>query len=187
MNQVQSITMAESNGENVNKAVDKYGKKLLGFLKKKVSSSEEAEDIFQEVWFQLSSVANFNDIQNISSWLYSVAKNKIIDSYRKQKPDSYEDAENAEGSFKDFLLMDEDADPEQGHFKALFWDELMRALDELPANQRVVFVQNELNDLTLKEIAEQTGVPLKTVISRKGYAVKHLREKLNYLYKELQH
>ncbi len=130
-----------------------------------------------------------HDIQNLRSWLYSVARNKVIDSYRKKKPDSIEDfnslGNDEENSFKELLLIDEDAQPELALFKEMFWTELLKGLDELPENQKEVFVLNELEDLTLQEIADRNQESIKTITSRKGYAVKHLRKKLNYLYQEL--
>ena len=97
-----------------------------------------------------------------------------------------EDDENGGIPYKEILLMDVSSNPELAIFKELFWKELFISLDELPENQKQVFVLNELEDMTLQEIATQTGENLKTIISRKGYAVKHLRNKLNYLYSELE-
>lgn len=96
-------------------------------------------------------------------------------------------SENDEGqlSFKEILLLDDTDNQELGLFKELFWNELLKALDELPEKQKEVFVLNEIEDLTLQQIADQSDTSLKTIISRKGYAVKYLRKKLNYLYEEL--
>ena len=148
-----------------------------------------SEDILQDVWYQYSGLDDVAEIENVSGWLYQVAKNKVIDLYRKKKTDSIEDYsfENDEGeiNFKEILLIDDSENPELQMLKDLFWEELMNALDELPENQRQVFVLNEFEDLTLQEIADKYNENLKTIISRKGYAVKHLRKKLNYLYAEL--
>jgi RNA polymerase sigma factor (sigma-70 family) len=169
-------------------AVSDYGKRLFGFIRGKVRSDEDAEDILQEVWFQLSNVVNVDEIEQMSGWLFQVARRKIIDRYRKKTPDSLEDVgyTDEEGEFllKELLLMDE-ANPETEYLRELFWQHLYEALDELPVAQRQVFVWNELDEMTLQEIADQTGEKLKTIISRKGYAVKHLRKRLAGLYQEL--
>ncbi|HET7734154.1 MAG TPA: sigma factor-like helix-turn-helix DNA-binding protein, partial [Paludibacter sp.] len=114
---------------------------------------------------------------------------KITDKSRKKTNLALEDYsyENEEGefNFKEILLLDDSNDPELGFFKEIFWKEFQKALDELPENQREVFLLNEMEDMTLQQIADQKGENLKTIISRKGYAVKHLRNKLNYLYEEL--
>ena len=181
--------MAETKQISLTDTIKKFGNKLFGFVRGKVKTNEDAEDILQEVWYQLSNLTNIDAIENTSAWLYSVSRNKITDFYRKKKTDNLEDYayENEEGDFliKNALLSDDSNDPELAMFKELFWDELRLALDELPENQRHVFIQNEMEDKTLQEIADESGENLKTIISRKGYAVKHLRKKLFSLYNEL--
>lgn len=181
--------MAETKQISLTDTIKKFGNKLFGFVRGKVKTNEDAEDILQEVWYQLSNLTNIDAIENTSAWLYSVSRNKITDFYRKKKTDNLEDYayENEEGDFliKNALLSDDSNDPELAMFKELFWDELRLALDELPENQRYVFIQNEMEDKTLQEIADESGEKLKTIISRKGYAVKHLRKKLFSLYNEL--
>lgn len=172
----------------ISDVVREYGKRLLGFVRKKVNSNEEAEDILQEVWYQFSNLANIDELESTSGWLYRVARNKVTDSYRKKKPDSLEDFmfETDEGNrvAKEIFFRD-DSSPEMDMFKELFWEELMDALEELPTHQRDVFIWNELEDMTLQEIAEKTGENLKTIISRKGYAIKQLRMRLEYLYDDI--
>lgn len=181
--------MTETKQISLTETIKKFGNKLFGFVRGKVKTNEDAEDILQEVWYQLSNLTNLDAIENTSAWLYSVSRNKITDFYRKKKTDNLEDYvyENEEGDFliKNALLADDSNDPELAMFKELFWDELSLALDELPENQRYVFIQNEMEDKTLQEIADESGENLKTIISRKGYAVKHLRKKLFSLYNEL--
>lgn len=167
--------------------VTSYGKQLLGFIRQRVNSDEDAEDILQDVWYQLSSVPEVEAIEQVGSWLYRVARNRIIDTYRKQKPELLEDYgyedEDGEFSFKEILLSDETT-PETTYLRELFWEQLTVALEELPENQRQVFVWNELEDQTFQEIADRTGENIKTLISRKRYAVQHLRKRLESLYQE---
>lgn len=168
--------------------IKKYSKQLFGFIRQRVSSDEDAEDILQDVWYQLSSQPEVEAIEQVGSWLYRVARNRIVDTYRKQRPETLEDYgyedEDGEIVFKDLLLAD-DGTPESDYLRELFWQQLMEALDELPENQRQVFVWNELEDETFQEIAERTGENIKTLISRKRYAVQHLRKRLAGLYQDL--
>ena len=181
--------MSDEKRFSITETVQQFGKKLFGFVRGKVKTTEEAEDILQDVWYQFSKLTNLEDLENVSAWLYRVAQNRVTDNYRKKKTENLEDFtyENDENeiSFKEILLLDETANPELAIFKEQFWNELMEALEELPENQREVFVLNEIEDFTLQEIANKKGENLKTIISRKGYAVKHLRKKLQHLYNEL--
>jgi RNA polymerase sigma factor (sigma-70 family) len=176
--------------QNIVNAVGDYGRGLFNFIRGKVASEADAEDILQDVWYQLSNIDDTDDIDTLRGWLFKVARNKIIDKARKKTEQLVDDLiyqdENDEDdgiNFADILMPDND-DPESVYLKELFWDELFIALDELPENQRQVFVWNELEDKTLQQIADETGEKLKTIISRKGYAVKHLRSRLQLLYHE---
>jgi len=181
--------MNENPGTNINSIVRAYGRKLFGFIRGKVGSEEEAEDILQDVWYQLSRLTNLEDIGSMSGWLHEVARNRVTDGYRKKKTNSIEDFqyedEDGEISFSEILAVATDDDPEFALFRAAFWEELMEALQELPEEQRLVFVENELEDKTLQIIANEQSENLKTIISRKGYAIKHLRNRLRPLYNEL--
>lgn len=182
--------MAEKKSVSITEVVKNYGSQLLRFISSKVAKTEDAEDILQEVWFQTSRLTNLNEIENVGAWLYSVTRNKIIDSYRKKKTESLEDFvyqdEDGELNVKDILLADDRYSPELSVFKEMFWNELMKALDELPEKQKRVYILNELEDKTLQEIADEEGANLKTIISRKSYAVKHLRKSLQSLYDDLK-
>ncbi|MBV5281514.1 MAG: sigma-70 family RNA polymerase sigma factor [Paludibacter sp.] len=182
-------SMSELKAISITKAIQQFGKNLLGFVRGRVNTTEDAEDIVQDVWYQLSKLNNIAELENVSAWLYEVARNKITDKSRKKTNLALEDYvyENDDGdfNFKEILLLDDSNNPELGLFKEMFWKEFQQAIEELPPNQKEVYLLNEMEDMTLQEIADQKGENLKTIISRKGYAVKHLRNKLNYLYKEL--
>ena len=188
MSEIVKLTALPQSSQNVIETVKEYGKRLFGFIRSRVKTDEDAEDIFQDVWYQLTLLDN-GPIEQLSAWLYRVAQNKIIDRYRKQKPGSLEDFtfEDEEGgiSFKEILLRDDSDEPETIYLKKVFWVELLTALSELPEPQRKIFVQNEIEDKTFREIADETGENIKTLISRKRYAVIYLRERLSTLYEEI--
>jgi RNA polymerase sigma factor (sigma-70 family) len=169
--------------KNIIQAVKDYGKGLFYFIRGRVTTRQDAEDILQDIWYQLSNMAHADEIKQMSGWLYRVARNKIIDRRRKKTVVSLESLNppGAEREVADILLRNE-ADPETEYLREVFWQELFAALEELPENQKQVFIQNELEDKTLQQIADETGENLKTVISRKGYAVKYLRKRLGALY-----
>jgi RNA polymerase sigma factor (sigma-70 family) len=180
-------TMAENRERKIGAIINEYSNRLFGFIQKRVPSTADAEDITQEVWYQLSRVAELDTIEQISGWLFRVARNRITDNYRKQKPDLLldNDAENEEDSFDlKSVLMADTVSPEDENLKEIFWEALFEALDELPENQKNVFIWNELEDQTFQEISDKTGINIKTLISRKRYAVQHLRTRLKTLYDE---
>lgn len=173
---------------NIIQTVREYGKRLFGFIRGQVGSDADAEDILQDVWYQFSNLADVEALENTGAWLFRVARNKVTDRYRKKRPDSLEDYvfENEDGEFHwGELMLSDDNTPETEHLRQVFWEELFLALNELPENQRDVFIWNELEDQTFQEISDRTGVNLKTLISRKRYAVQHLRRRLETLYNEL--
>ena len=189
--EIAVTAMAETRNRTIQDAVKQYGKKLLDFIRFRVSSPEDAEDVLQDVYFQFSrALDNPEPIEKVSSWLFTAARNRIIDFYRKKKtepfssfarPDS-EDDDNLLEPF-DFLTAN-GTTPEDEYTKKLFWEVLQQGLDELPEEQREVFEMHELQGLSFNEIAEMTGEPLKTLLSRKHYAVKRLREYLREYYNE---
>jgi len=189
MENAMNYSTTEQKTKSISSVIQEFGDKLFGFVRKKVKSTEDAEDILQEVWFQLSNLSDMAELDNVSAWLYEVARNKITDKARKKKNALLEDYgyETEEGEFniKEILLLDDTNNPDLTFFKELFWKEFEKAINELPTNQKDVFILNEIDDLTLQQIADQQGEKLKTIISRKGYAVRHLRNKLGYLYKEM--
>lgn len=180
--------MAESPRQNITSVVKEYSNRLFGFIRTRVPTTADAEDVLQEVWYQFSRVVDTEPVEQVSSWLFRVARNRITDRYRKKKEDSLEDLayedEDGEVLFRDILLADNNT-PETEMLREVFWEALFEALDELPENQRDVFVWNELEDQTFQDISDRTGVNIKTLISRKRYAVQHLRKRLQTLYDEL--
>jgi len=183
-----TISVTDQPKQNIIQAVRDYGKRLFYFIRGRVNTNEDAEDILQDVWYQFSNVMNSEPIEQAGAWLYRVARNRIIDKYRRHQPDSLEemftDDEESEFNFREILLT-ENATPESEHLRNVFWEQLFSALDELPEEQKQVFVWNELEDISFIEIAEHTGEKINTLISRKRYAVLHLRKRLEQLHQEI--
>lgn len=183
-----TIPVTDQPKQNIIQAVRDYGKRLFYFIRGRVDTDEDAEDILQDVWYQFSNIMNSEPIEQTSAWLYRVARNRIVDKYRRQEPDSLEGMftsdEESEFNFGEILLAD-DRNPENEHLRSLFWEQLFAALNELPEEQKQVFVLNELEDLSFNQISERTGEKISTLISRKRYAVLHLRKRLEQLYKEI--
>lgn len=189
MNEPVSLTMTERRSQNIAEALKQYGKRLFGFIRSRVRTLEEAEDITQEVWYQFSNLVDVESIEQVNAWLFRVARNKITDNYRKKKVDllddqTFEDDGDGDYMLRDLLPSEEDV-PELENLKEIFRKELFAALEELPVNQQQVFIWNEIEDMTFQEMSDLTGENIKTLISRKRYAVQHLRKKLLPLYNEL--
>ena len=181
--------MAEAATEknNILEVIKSYGKQLFAFIRSRVSATEDAEDILQDVWYQLSNQNSTEDINSMSGWLHRVARNKITDNYRKKKSEKLNDeffTEEDDGLNLSNILLTEPDNIDAKELQQLFWETLFDALEELPQNQREVFILNELEDKTLQQIADMQGEKLKTIISRKRYAVQHLRKRLEDLYNE---
>ena len=188
MGQPTTISVTDQPKQNIIQAVRDYGKRLFYFIRGRVDTDEDAEDILQDVWYQFSNIMNSELVEQTSAWLYRVARNRIIDKYRRQEPGSLEeiftDDEDSELNFREILVA-ADANPETEHLRNLFWEQLFAALDELPEKQKQVFVLNELEDVSFNEISERTGEKINTLISRKRYAVLHLRKRLEHLRKDI--
>ncbi|MBK9456333.1 MAG: RNA polymerase sigma factor [Chitinophagales bacterium] len=185
--------MTQQQNEIIEQAVKNERKKLLKFIKTRVGNEEDASDILQDVFYQLASNHGMVEtIENMASWLYRVTRNKIIDWYRKRKTESIDtmtafDDEDEDGYFSNLaaLSSSQSDNPDAVFERQLVWDTMYEALSELPEEQREVFILHELENKSFNEIAEQTGVSVNTLLSRKRYAVLYLREKLKDLYDEL--
>ncbi|QEC41070.1 RNA polymerase sigma factor (sigma-70 family) [Pseudobacter ginsenosidimutans] len=182
-----STIMPAERKRNITQVINDYSKRLFGFIRKRVKNEADAQDIMQDVFYQF--VGNTQPIEQLSGWLFTVARNKITDSQRKHKPanfsDLYSDEEQDDIDGFSELLMDTGDDPEKEYLRTLFWQELNTALQELPEEQREIFIKHELEGVSFKELSEATGEPVNTLISRKRYAVLHLRERLKALKEEL--
>jgi RNA polymerase sigma factor (sigma-70 family) len=181
--------MAETRKSNITEVINTYSKRLMGFIRKRVANEADAEDILQDVFYQF--IGNTKPIEQLTAWLFTVTRNKITDKQRKHKPELLEDVytdADGESSFDwSDLFFDGSNNPETEYLRNLFWEALYAALNELPAAQREVFILNEIEGVPFKTIAEQSGETINTLLSRKRYAVLHLRERLRVLRDELLH
>jgi len=182
------LPMAAERNRNITGTIKAVSRRLLGFIRQRVANPQDAEDILQEVFYQFA--GNTEPIEQVSSWLYRVARNKIIDNYRKQKLPLADDVFAASDAEEDGfnwkeVLLPADSDPETEYLRNLFWEQLQEALEELPEEQRLAFIETEIEGRPFKEIADRTGIPVPTLISRKRYAVLHLRERLRALKDEI--
>ncbi|MBO9200109.1 MULTISPECIES: RNA polymerase sigma factor [Niastella] len=180
--------MTADRRRNITQVITDYSKRLMGFIRKRVNNEADAEDILQDVFYQF--VGNTQPIEQMTAWLFTVARNKIIDRQRKKRPEALEDLfgeeEGEEGGLNwTEFLFDASDNPEKDYLRTLFWEELNNALNELPEEQKQVFILNELEGVPFKEIAERTGETVNTLLSRKRYAVLHLRNRLSVLKDEL--
>jgi len=176
--------------QNISEVIHNYGNRLQGFIRKRVRTIEDADDILQDVYVQLADADRLmKPIDQMAAWLFTVARNKITDLYRKKKteslPEYNDDDDNVFGPELSELMFDEGSTPETEYLRSLVWIELDKALEELPEEQRQAFELTEMKGLSFKEISEQTGVSVNTLLSRKRYAVLYLRVRLQELYVEL--
>jgi len=180
--------MAEQD-QRISEVVKREQARLRNFIRRRVPDPRDAEDILQDVFYKLVEANRLlMPIEHVTGWLFRVARNRITDLFRKKKPDFLGDArvENEDGELLEIedLLPSPDAGPEALYFRNVLLDELELAVDGLPGEQREVFIGHELEGRSFKEMAAETGVSVNTLLSRKRYALLHLRERLRSIYDE---
>jgi len=175
--------------ERISEAVQREHARLRNFIRRRVPDPRDAEDILQDVFYELVEANRLlMPIEHVTGWLFRVARNRITDLFRKKKPERFSDAavedEGGEVLQLEDLLPSPDAGPDAVYARNVLLDELEMAVDELPEELRQVFIAHELEGRSFKEIAAATGVSVNTLLSRKHYAVLHLRERLQDIYDE---
>src|ERR1700691_6296165 len=179
--------MAEQD-ERLTETIGREQGRLRNFIRRRVSDDADAEDILQDVFYELVEAYRLmKPIEQVGAWLYRVARNRIIDGFRKKKPeprpvDRDADAEDGDSLSLEDLLPSPDAGPEAAYARSILLEELDAAIDELPDDQREVFVAHEFEGISFKEISAETGVSVNTLLSRKHHAVLHLRRRLQSIY-----
>ena len=180
--------MSLEQDQRISEVVKREQSRLRNFIRRRVPDPLDAEDILQEVFYELVEANRLlMPIEHVTGWLFRVARNRITDLFRKKKPESFSDAavaDDEELSQLEDLLPSPDAGPDALYARSVLLDELELALDELPDEQREVFVGHELEGRSFKEMAAETGVSVNTLLSRKRYAALHLRERLQSIHDE---
>ncbi len=185
------MQMALEQDQQITEVVKREQSRLRNFIRRRVPDPRDAEDILQDVFYELVEANRLlMPIEHVTAWLFRVARNRITDLFRKKRPESFGDP-GAAGEDDDELLRFEDllpspdAGPEALYARNVLLEELELAVDELPPEQREVFVGHELEGRSFKQMAAETGIGVNTLLSRKRYAVLHLRERLQSIYDEL--
>ena len=183
--------MALEQDQQISEVVKREQSRLRNFIRRRVPDPLDAEDILQEVFYELVEANRLlMPIEHVTGWLFRVARNRITDLFRKKKPESFSDAAVANDDEEllrlEDLLPSPDAGPDALYARSVLLDELEFALDELPEEQREVFIGHELEGRSFKEMAAETGVSVNTLLSRKRYAVLHLRERLQSIHDEFK-
>ena len=180
--------MALEQDQRISEVVKREQFRLRNFIRRRVPDPRDVEDILQDVFFELVEANRLlMPIEHVTGWLFRVARNRITDLFRKKKPESFSDAAVADEEDDlrlEDLLPSPDAGPDALYARHVLLDELEAAIDELPEEQREVFVAHELEGRSFKEMSAETGVSVNTLLSRKRYAVLHLRERLRSIYEE---
>jgi len=189
---MKALSIEPMTGEQdgrISAAVEQEQARLRAFIRRRVPDQGDAEDILQDVFYELVQAYRLlQPIEQVGAWLFRVARNRITDRFRKRQSVPSSDlqaiSEDGETLWLEDLLPSPDAGPEAAYARSLLFDELEDALDELPNEQRQVFVAHEIEGLTFKQIAAETGVGVNTLLSRKRYAVLYLRQRLEEIYYE---
>jgi RNA polymerase sigma factor (sigma-70 family) len=177
--------------QRISEAIERERPRLRNFIRKRVADQSDAEDILQEVFYELvEAYRMMKPVEQMTAWLFRVARNRITDLFRSKKRTSSTEApvrvEDGDETQWEDLLPSPDAGPESFYARSVLLEELDAALDELPEEQREVFLAHEFLGYSFKELAEQTGVSVNTLLSRKRYAVLHLRERLQTIYNDFR-
>lgn len=178
--------------QRISEAISRDEPRLRNFIRRRVADQSEAEDILQEVFYELvEAYRMMKPVEQVTAWLFRVARNRIIDLFRRKsregvRAESAGVSEDGEALHWEELLPSSDAGPEAAYARSLLLEQLDDALEELPEEQREVFIDHELMGYSFKEISERSGVGVNTLLSRKHYAVVHLRERLRAIYDQLK-
>jgi RNA polymerase sigma factor (sigma-70 family) len=190
MNQELSMSeMVDEQDHRISEAIAQEQARLRNFIRRRVPDRSDAEDILQDVFYELVEAYRLmKPIEQVGAWMFRVARNRITDLFRKKRPESLQDQPvslmDSEMFTFEELLPSPDGGPAAAYTRSVLLEELESALDELPAEQREVFIAHEIEGRSFKDLAAETGVGVNTLISRKHYAVIHLRERLRSIYDE---
>jgi len=184
----------EQRGEQnrrISEVIQRERRRLLNFIRKRVGDQGDAEDILQDVFYELTEAYRLmQPVEEVGAWLYRVARNRIIDRFRKRKPEARSEimvgTNQPDALLLEDLLPSPDAGPDAVYARSVLLEELEAALEDLPENQRAVFIAHEIEGRSFKQLADETGLSVNTLLSRKHYAVLHLRRRLQAIYDEFK-
>lgn len=183
--------MMAQQDQQISEAIEREKPRLRNFIRKRVADESDAEDVLQEVFYELvEAYRMMKPVEQVTAWLFRVARNRITDLFRSKKRELSSNPAGETVGEEDLLWEDllpsPDAGPESAYARSVLLEEMDAALDELPKEQREVFIGHELLGYSFKELAERTGVSVNTLLSRKHYAVLHLRERLQAIYDDFR-
>jgi RNA polymerase sigma factor (sigma-70 family) len=183
------IGLMSEQDQRISEAIVREQSRLRSFIGKRVANEADVEDVLQDVFYEfVEAYRLMKPVQHFSAWMFRVARNRIIDLFRAKKTDALRNdlagVDDGEPLLLDDLLPSPNAGPEAAYARSVLWEEIDAALDELPDEQRDVFISHELLGYSFKDLAAQTGVGVNTLLSRKHYAVLHLRQRLQAIYDE---
>lgn len=189
MNALSIDAMADRQDQRISETVVRERARLRNFIRKRVPDGADAEDILQDAFAELVEAYRLmKPIEQAGAWLFRVARNRITDRFRRRKPEALADqrltAPDGEALMLEDLFPSREAGPEDAYVSSVLFEAIQDALEELPAEQREVFVAHEIEGRSFKELAAETGLPVNTLLSRKHYAVLHLRRRLQDIYDE---
>jgi RNA polymerase sigma factor (sigma-70 family) len=188
--QADGLTVNEQD-QRISQAIERDQPRLRSFIRRHVTDNGDAEDILQDVFYELLEAYRMTrPIEHVTAWLFRVARNRMIDLFRRKRSDSLNEPvafhEDGEPLLLEDILPSAEAGPEAAYARNLLLDALEDAIDELPALQREVFVAHEIDGISFRQLSEETGVSVNTLLSRKHYAVLHLRRRLQAIYEDIE-
>ena len=187
---VSANEMAADPDRQLSETIEREQSRLRNFIRSRVPDRRDSEDILQDVFYELVEAYHLmKPIEQVGAWLFRVARHRIIDLLRKKKPEALEDLQptsaDGEALTLEDLLPSPDAGPEAVYARTFLLEELDRALDELPEEQRAIFLAHEIEGRSFRDLASETGLSINTLLSRKHYAVVQLRRRLRFIYEQM--
>jgi RNA polymerase sigma factor (sigma-70 family) len=187
----EQVEQRTDQNRRISEVIERERRRLFHFIRKRVDDQGDAEDILQDVFYELTEAYRLmKPVEQVGAWLYRVARNRIIDRFRKRRPEAFSEisagASEEEPLRLEDLLPSPDAGPEAAYARSVLLEELDAALEELPVQQRDVFIAHEIDGRSFKQLADETGLNINTLLSRKRYAILHLRRRLQAIYEDFR-
>ena len=187
----EHVEQRTDQNRRISEVIERERRRLFHFIRKRVDDQGDAEDILQDVFYELTEAYRLmKPVEQVGAWLYRVARNRIIDRFRKRRPEAFGEisagASEEEPPRLEDLLPSPDGGPEAAYARSVLLEELDAALEELPVQQRDVFIAHEIDGRSFKQLADETGLSVNTLLSRKRYAILHLRRRLQAIYEDFR-